>query len=425
MNCEEFKEKVVDLFDKNVDEKTESECEQHISQCTDCKKYYKELRQTFEDIHPNVEPVRKKNKRKPLIINHYRQTIAMAAMFVFGVIIGSIHLFQNTAKAENTAYIELCNAMRNVKNVGSFQMDFFMRTKPNENFEYVNPEDDFVKVNIKLMRQNGSTYYRVEKENGRVLVYDGKEQYLWWGDNYLKDNSNHSLLGSLTNLLIPERLLASQKSAVEFSNDVKVSKTENESTIEIVTEGLETYVDLAQLLATGDMDDCKVVMKNVFSKNDGLLRSVKVYITYKGVETLVMYADDIQYNVMLTVAEITSLPEAEWIPCNNEESVSEERLAELRKEPAEQAARRIVEAIISDNFENAEEALYSYKNIFKMLHESFEGCSADGFVAKSHKSYDGVYVFYELKRPDGKVVKRHIALRKDRNLNIWIADGGL
>lgn len=425
MNCEEFKEKVVDLFDKNVDEKTKSECEQHISQCTDCKKYYKELRQTFEKIHPNVEPVSKKNKRRPMVINRYRQTIAMAAMFVFGVIIGSIHLFQNTAKAENTAYIELCNAMRNVKNVGSFQMDFFMRTKPNENFEYVNPEDDFVKVNIKLMRQNGSTYYRIEKENGRTLVYGGKEQYLRYGDTYIKYNSNYNGLGRMANLLIPEKLLDSQKSAVELSKDVKVTKVETESTVEITTEGMETYEDLSRLFETGSMDDCKVVVKNVFSRNDGLLRSVKVCITYKGVETLVMYADDIQYNVMLTVAEITSLPEAEWVPGDSMAKVSEARLAELRKETAEQTARRIVEAIISGDFEKAQEALYGYKNIFSDLHDGFEGCSADGFVAKTDKSYVGVYVFYELKRPDGKVVKRHIALRRDNSQNIWVADGGL
>lgn len=425
MNCEEFKEKVVDLFDKNIDEKTKSECEQHVSQCPECKKYYEELRQVFEKIHPNVEPVSKKNKRKPLIINRYRQIIAMAAMFIFGVIIGGTHLFTNTAKADNTAYVELCNAMRTVKNVGSFQMDFFMRTLPNENFEYVNPGDDFVKTNIKLMRQDGTTFYRVEKENGRTLVCNGKEQYLWWGDNYFKYNSNYNGLGRLANLLIPEKLLDSQKSAVELSKDVKVTKVETESTVEITTEGMETYEDLSRLFETGSMDDCKVVVKNVFSKNDGLLRSVKVYMIYKGVETLIMYADDIQYNVMLTVAEITSLPEAEWIQSNNEESVSAERLAELQKETAEQAARRIVEAIIAGDFEKAQEALYGYKNIFNDLHDGFEGCSADGFVAKTDKSYVGVYVFYKLRRPDGKVVKRHIALRNDNSRNIWVADGGL
>ncbi|MDO5342803.1 MAG: hypothetical protein Q4F69_10190 [Bacteroidia bacterium] len=425
MNCEEFKEKVVDLFDKNVDGKTKSECEQHVSQCPECKKYYKELRQAFEEIHPNVEPVSKKNKRRPMIINRYRQTIAMAAMFILGVIIGGTHLFTNTVKADNTAYVELCNAMRTVKNVGSFQMDFFMRTKPNENFEYVNPEDDFVKINIKLTRQDGMTFYRVEKENGRTLVCNGKEQYLWWGDNYFKYNSNYNGLGRLANLLIPEKLLDSQKSAVELSKDVKVTKVETESTVEITTEGMETYEDLSRLFETGSMDDCKVVVKNVFSKNDGLLRSVKVCIIYKGVETLVMYADDIQYNVMLTVAEVTSLPETEWIQSNNEESVSAERLSELREETAEQAARRIVEAIISGDFEKAQEALYGYKNIFNDLHDGFEGCSADGFVAKTDKSYVGVYVFYKLRRPDGKVVKRHIALRNDNSRNIWVADGGL
>lgn len=425
MNCEEFKDKVVDLFDKNVDEKIKSECEQHISQCTNCKNYYEELRQSFEEIRPNAEPISKKNKRKPMIMNHYRQIVAMAAMFILGVIIGGTCMFQNTAKADNTAYVELCNALRNVKNVGSFQMDFFVRTRPNENFEDVDPHEDFVKINIKLMRQGDATYYRVEKENGRTLVYDGKEQYMWWTDNYIKDNSNRSLLGRMTYMLIPERLLYSQKTSIELSKKVNVSKIENESTIEITTEGLETYEDLSQLLENGDMEDCKVVVKNVFSKNDGLLRSVKVYMIYEGAETLLMYADDIQYNVMLSVAEITSLPDAEWLANDYEVHISEERLAELQQESAEEAAQRIMNAIISGDFENAQEALYSYKNEFDELHKSFEGCSAGGFVVKTHKSYPGVYVFYDLTMPDGKTVSRHIALRKDNNQNIWEADGGL
>ena len=40
MKCNEFKNIVVDLFDKEVDPQVKVECERHLSECAECRKYY-------------------------------------------------------------------------------------------------------------------------------------------------------------------------------------------------------------------------------------------------------------------------------------------------------------------------------------------------------------------------------------------------
>lgn len=40
MKCNEFKNIVVDLFDKEVDPQVKAECERHLSECTECREYY-------------------------------------------------------------------------------------------------------------------------------------------------------------------------------------------------------------------------------------------------------------------------------------------------------------------------------------------------------------------------------------------------
>lgn len=40
MKCNEFKNIVVNLFDKEVDPQVKAECERHLSECAECREYY-------------------------------------------------------------------------------------------------------------------------------------------------------------------------------------------------------------------------------------------------------------------------------------------------------------------------------------------------------------------------------------------------
>lgn len=422
MNCNDFKEKVVDLFDKDIDMQAQAQLREHMANCHDCKAYYDELRKTFNIL----QPLDTANIRKTKITHRLWRYAAAVAIFLFGFVIGWNHLFSTPAVADDAKLTFLQQSIQSVQNVGSFQMEVYARTTQQENFATFDPAMPFVKIDIKLLRQNDFLFYRVEKANGRTVVSDGRNQYMWIPNVlYLKGSQESDFLEHFANLIFPERLLTIQKSAIKLSNENKMTQVESDSTIVLTVDGVEKNSDLRQLFETGKMDDCRLIVENTFTKNDGLLRFVKLWVLKDGKKILLLHIDNIRYNVMLNKGEITRLPTAEWTDITEQRATSSNRLKQLQNETPQQAAKRILNAIIADKDSQAAEALIYYKSILPQLIHKLKGCKVSAFETRKDSSYVGVYVFYTLTTPEGNREKRHIAIRNDNEQHIWIVDGGL
>lgn len=422
MNCNDFKEKVVDLFDKDIDMQAQAQLREHMANCHDCKAYYDELRKTFNIL----QPLDTANIRTTKITHRLWRYAAAVAIFLFGFVIGWNHLFSTPAVADDAKLTFLQQSIQSVQNVGSFQMEVYARTTQQENFATFDPAMPFVKIDIKLLRQNDFLFYRVEKANGRTVVSDGRNQYMWIPNVlYLKGSQESDFLEHFANLIFPERLLTIQKSAIKLSNENKMTQVESDSTIVLTVDGVETNSDLRQLFETGKMDDCRLIVENTFTKNDGLLRFVKLWVIKDGKKILLLHIDNIRYNVMLNKGEITRLPTAEWTDITEQRATSSNRLKQLQNETPQQAAKRILNAIIADKDSQAAEALIYYKSILPQLIHKLKGCKVSAFETRKDSSYVGVYVFYTLTTPEGNREKRHIAIRNDNEQHIWIVDGGL
>lgn len=422
MNCNDFKEKVVDLFDKDIDMQAQAQLREHMANCHDCKAYYDDLRKTFNIL----QPLDTANIRKTKITHRLWRYAAAVAIFLFGFVIGWNHLFSTPAVADDVKLTFLQQSIQSVQNVGSFQMEVYARTTQQENFATFDPTMPFVKIDIKLLRQNDFLFYRVEKANGRTVVSDGRNQYMWIPNVlYLKGSQESDFLEHFANLIFPERLLTIQKSAIKLSNENKMTQVESDSTIVLTVDGVEKNSDLRQLFETGKMDDCRLIVENTFTKNDGLLRFVKLWVIKDGKKILLLHIDNIRYNVMLNKGEITRLPTAEWTDITEQRATSSNRLKQLQNETPQQAAKRILNAIIADKDSQAAEALIYYKSILPQLIHKLKGCKVSAFETRKDSSYVGVYVFYTLTTPEGNREKRHIAIRNDNEQHIWIVDGGL
>lgn len=422
MNCNDFKEKVVDLFDKDIDMQAQAQLREHMANCHDCKVYYDDLRKTFNIL----QPLDTANIRKTKITHRLWRYAAAVAIFLFGFVIGWNHLFSTPAVADDAKLTFLQQSIQSVQNVGSFQMEVYARTTQQENFATFDPTMPFVKIDIKLLRQNDFLFYRIEKANGRTVVSDGRNQYMWIPNVlYLKGSQESDFLEHFANLMFPERLLTIQKSAIKLSNENKMTQVESDSTIVLTVDGVEKNSDLRQLFETGKMDDCRLIVENTFTKNDGLLRFVKLWVIKDGKKILLLHIDNIRYNVMLNKGEITRLPTAEWTDITEQRATSSNRLKQLQNEPPQQAAKRILNAIIADKDSQAAEALIYYKSILPQLIHKLKGCKVSAFETRKDSSYVGVYVFYTLTTPEGNREKRHIAIRNDNEQHIWIVDGGL
>ena len=422
MNCNDFKEKVVDLFDKDIDMQAQAQLREHMANCHDCKAYYDDLRKTFNIL----QPLDTANIRKTKITHRLWRYAAAVAIFLFGFVIGWNHLFSTPAVADDVKLTFLQQSIQSVQNVGSFQMEVYARTTQQENFATFDPAMPFVKIDIKLLRQNDFLFYRVEKANGRTVVSDGRNQYMWIPNVlYLKGSQESDFLEHFANLIFPERLLTIQKSAIKLSNENKMTQVESDSTIVLTVDGVEKNSDLRQLFETGKMDDCRLIVENTFTKTDGLLRFVKLWVIKDGKKILLLHIDNIRYNVMLNKGEITRLPTAEWTDITEQRATSSNRLKQLQNETPQQAAKRILNAIIADKDSQAAEALIYYKSILPQLIHKLKGCKVSAFETRKDSSYVGVYVFYTLTTPEGNREKRHIAIRNDNEQHIWIVDGGL
>ncbi len=101
MKCNEFKEKVADLFDKTIDLQTQRECNEHMANCSECKAYYDELRETFNILQPQ-EPSAAVIPSKAKTTHRFWRYAAAAAIFLFGFVIGWSHLFSTPAMAEDS-----------------------------------------------------------------------------------------------------------------------------------------------------------------------------------------------------------------------------------------------------------------------------------------------------------------------------------
>lgn len=422
MNCNDFKEKVVDLFDKDIDMQAQAQLREHMANSHDCKAYYDELRKTFNIL----QPLDTANIRKTKITHRLWRYAVAVAIFLFGFVIGWNHLFSTPAVADDAKLTFLQQSIQSVQNVGSFQMEVYARTTQQENFATFDPTMPFVKIDIKLLRQNDFLFYRVEKANGRTVVSDGRNQYMWIPNVlYLKGSQESDFLEHFANLIFPERLLTIQKSAIKLSNENKMTQVESDSTIVLTVDGVEKNSNLRQLFETGKMDDCRLIVENTFTKNDGLLRFVKLWVIKDGKKILLLHIDNIRYNVMLNKGEITRLPTAEWTDITEQRATSSNRLKQLQNETPQQAAKRILNAIIADKDSQAAEALIYYKSILPQLIHKLKGCKVSAFETRKDSSYVGVYVFYTLTTPEGNREKRHIAIRNDNEQHIWIVDGGL
>lgn len=422
MNCNDFKEKVVDLFDKDIDMQAQAQLREHMANCHDCKAYYDDLRKTFNIL----QPLDTANIRKTKITHRLWRYAAAVAIFLFGFVIGWNHLFSTPAVADDAKLTFLQQSIQSVQNVGSFQMEVYARTTQQENFATFDPAMPFVKIDIKLLRQNDFLFYRVEKANGRTVVSDGRNQYMWIPNVlYLKGSQESDFLEHFANLIFPERLLTIQKSAIKLSNENKMTQVESDSTIVLTVDGVEKNSDLRQLFETGKMDDCRLIVENTFTKTDGLLRFVKLWVIKDGKKNLLLHIDNIRYNVMLNKGEITRLPTAKWTDITEQRTTSSNRLKQLQNETPQQAAKRILNAIIADKDSQAAEALIYYKSILPQLIHKLKGCKVSAFETRKDSSYVGVYVFYTLTTPEGNREKRHIAIRNDNEQHIWIVDGGL
>ena len=433
MNCNEFNDRLADLFDKKVAPQTWAEMKEHMASCTECRNLYESLQETAEELEPQHSPLKVKlepsiTPKEPMIgqrtTRRWWNVAASVAIFAVGVLMGSTHFISESAHASSFSFD---GAIQSVRNVGSYDLELMVRTTPNENFAYMDPKADFMPVSMKKQTINDKAFWRVEKEGGRTIVCDGYHQYMWdLGGSHLMGNLEANFLENYRLFLEPTSLLNMQQMAQKLGKNVSL-KTHNTDSTLVVTTSFEVEGTELSAIFNNTSSAKTVTIENVCTKADGLLRSLRVWIDWNGQDIELVRSTAVKYNVAIDRETLLSLPQGvEWTDLTKGLPIaSEERLALLQAESPVAAAQRILGALVSGKTEEAEEALFYYKSYLPILQKKFAGAKMEHFTVRTEKDYVGVYVFYNLTDRNGKTETCHIALRNDNNLKIWVADGGL
>lgn len=449
MRCEEFKQNIVELCDKNADPKLVAEYMHHMEECAECKSYYHDFMITVNMLSPHHTPmtIQPKSVRTGIrrdaiekkadnpqhkikrVWAKLTQIAAALIIFVAGVVTGWSNLFTTDAKAVTSPSIIFEQAIKNVQNAGSFIITMKARTQPNENMAHFDPDLDFVRINLQVLNQNDSTFWRLEKEGGRTIMFNGREQYMWTSNGLkTRGSANVGFLEGFASLLQPENLLKQQKAAIIDNSHANVRTTETDS---ITTITIQTELDgdgLHSLLGNSKTKKMQCIAENVFTKKDGLLRQIRIWVKRDGNKILILSSSDIKYNILLNKEELVRLPysNSEWLDIEGPQLKTDARLETLQKETATEAAQRIMTALTTDNVEPAKEALYYYSQLLPKIVGRLKGCKVSEFSAPKKKDdYAGIYVFYKLTNENGTSETRHLALRCDNDQKIWMLDGGL
>lgn len=86
MDCNEFRNSVADLFDKEVAPQVQADCERHLAECPSCRAYYEGLRSVDKLLRPQHSPIAMPRREDPPV----RRWQRIAAMLVGIALLGGV-----------------------------------------------------------------------------------------------------------------------------------------------------------------------------------------------------------------------------------------------------------------------------------------------------------------------------------------------
>ena len=100
MDCMEFKNIVVDLFDRETDPQVKAECERHMAECDECKRYYDEVSHVTALLRPSHSPVDSTSHQR----RRWLQTAAIfiGVLMLSGIAFAAVQLVKATSQAKQS-----------------------------------------------------------------------------------------------------------------------------------------------------------------------------------------------------------------------------------------------------------------------------------------------------------------------------------
>ena len=451
MKCDEFKNNLTDLFDKNPNALVVAEMTIHMSSCNECRQEYEEMNavvssftvnenfsssnsdlknQIINELNPRFreeETNMKESKSIKIVFKRWhKQAIAVAAsvaIFISIFVFTNYNPLVNTARAAENIMLKSITAMESLRSM-FISMD--VRSEKGESFDLIREEKDFMEY--KFWKQfSGNQPWRIEKP-GRIVCFDGEMQYLFLPkSSYALTANEHTGFVEWMKLFFNPKDILQKEIAFSKTHNAtyKVDKTESEIILTVNSNALgEFHNNYLKNNSILESDNQRIY---VFDKKTMLLKSFKLFINANGHSTQVIKINNIAYNIPIeaSVFNIQLPPGVEWQELDEPAFVKA-----FTKINSKQAAKRFFTSLQNEDYESITiiwSALQiTDNNKLEELKSVYGGLEIIS-IGEPFKSglYPGEFVPYKVKLKSGEIEEFNLALRNDNPNKTWIVDGGL
>ncbi len=447
MNCNEFKDNLTAMFDKQANAEMIKVMHEHIDRCAACEGEYNQAKQVLAGLKPSISfnftgsglkqniinQIKKEENEMKTIQNKksgfkkwHKQVMAVAASIVFVVAVFMLSdrsPFVSTAQAAENIMTKSINAMASLRSM-FISMD--VRSLKKENFDLIGTQYDFIEY--KFWKQfSGNKPWRIEKP-GRIVVFDGERQFLYIPElAYAITASEKAGFVEWMKIFLDPKTILEHEIAFSDKNDAKYSieKTDDETILTVHANALgdfhNNYLKNSSVL---ESDNTRIY---TFDKKTSLLKSFELFVNADGRSVKVIEIKNIAYNIPISGSTFTiELPQGlKW-----QEMENPGYNRAFTKITSKQAAKKFFTALEKEDFAaikpvwsalqiSDQDKVEEIKNMFGGL-ELFS-------LGEAFKSglYPGEFVPYKIKLKSGEIEEHNLALRNDNPNKTWIVDGGL
>ena len=350
-----------------------------------------------------------------------------AAAVIIVAIAFTVH-FMNKSMPTASAEEVLAMATKAVSNLRSVYIKAEIRTIPNDNFELIRLNYDFV-TNEMWKQFDGTPQgkWRIEKP-GRVVVMDGTSSLLLIRPNHAaKGGINTGFVGWLKPLLDVDKVLDSE---------IKLAQKQGSELVLTHQKGLDGRDKLlvsVEASAQGDFTNDWLKNKSIsasdnlriytFDAETKLLETLEVYVHTAGEDVLVLQITDIEYNLDIDPALFSlELPvDVIWYG-QPKELADNEKYEQMGPKEAAQA---FFEACADENWDEVLK-FWPASAVDQKLKDYLGGIEIVS-IGEPFKSgnYGGWFVPYEIKFKNGATKKMNLAVRNDNPAQRYVVDGGI
>jgi len=445
MKCVDFKENLVAYIEGLLDEDVSHQYREHLGQCPRCRTEHEAFvglqkrLATREYVGASiVDPVMNRilqKKIKPersmiMSLLHTRWGFGLTATACIAIAVLSMFLFVPGGQATAAEIIE--RSVRAVSALDSIYIQCRVRTLPNDNFELIGADYDF--VDMEIWKQFGDqNRWRIDKP-GRMAVMDGTSTYIVkkpFNDDGIKmdrpsaDAFDTKWLHEIADasVILTRELSAIQAGIVDLSLTEETGADGKKKAI--VT--IENIPNLPQedYLKNKSFHATDTRREYVFDAKSDRLEAIRIYMLRPTDRKLIFETVRIDYNqpIRPEVFHPVLAENIKWRTFDLPE-ISDEDEAVYAALTPEQAAERFFEA--AGNYDWAEAGKFWQGEMGDQFKRYSGGLTVISIgEAFTSLMYPGVFVPYEIRSADGEIRKHNLALKKSVGTGRWFIDGGI